>query len=112
MAAIQATRTIFPNSQNSGSFFHLSQNIYQKIQQYGLQNRYENDADFALLCKMIPALPFVSPQMCDAFEELSDYLPDVLQPVMDYFEHNYVGRPDRRGVRRNPIFFYSTLEYV
>ena len=105
MAAIQATRSAFPTSHNSARFFHLSQNIYRKIQQSGLQHRYEEDADFALQCKMIPALAFVPPQdVSDAFEELSDYLHDALQPVMDYFEDNYIERPGRRRIRRNPTF--------
>ncbi|KAG1671225.1 Megakaryocyte-associated tyrosine-protein kinase [Nymphon striatum] len=56
-------------------------------------------------CKMISALAFVPSQdVSDAFEELSDYLPNVLQPVLDYFEDNYIDRPDRRGVRRNHMF--------
>ena len=105
LATIQASRAVFPNSRNSGCFFHLSQNVYRKIQENGLQNHYASDANFALQCKMIPALAFVPTQdVSDAFEELSDYLPNVLQPVLDYFEDNYIGRPDRRGVRRNPLF--------
>lgn len=105
LASIQASQTVFPNSQHSGCFFHLSQNIFRKIQQNGLQNRYETDADFAHRCKMIPALAFVPPQdVPDAFEDICDNSPIELRPVLDYFEDNYIGRPDRRGNRRNPLF--------
>jgi len=40
----------------------------------------------------------------ESFEELSDYLPDKLQPVLDYMEDNYIGRINRRVVRRTATF--------
>ena len=43
----------------SGSFFHLSQNIYRKIQSAGLTNQYIEDPNFALQIKMSPSLAFV-----------------------------------------------------
>ena len=52
---------------------------------------------------MIPALAFVPPQdVIATFEELCDELPAESQPVIDYFEDTYVGRPQYRG-RRPPI---------
>ena len=43
---------------------------------------------------MIPALAFVHPQdVIAAFAVLSDKLPAESQPVFDYFEDTYVGRP-------------------
>jgi hypothetical protein len=41
----------------------------------------------------------------DAFDALIDagYL-DRAEPVVDYFEDNFIGRPDRRGNRQSQIF--------
>ncbi|GCC36898.1 hypothetical protein chiPu_0015398 [Chiloscyllium punctatum] len=44
-----------------------------------------------------------------AIEHLTDALPDELQPLLDWFEDNYVGRRLRRGnVRRPPLFPVGT----
>ena len=105
MAAIQAIGDTFPNASRTGCFFHLSQNIHRRIQNAGLQERYENDANFALQCRMISALAFVpTADVVAAFEALSAELPNELLDIMDYFEDTYIGRPDRRGVRRAARF--------
>ena len=38
------------------------------------------------------------------FEVLSDDIPAVLEPLYNYFEDNYLGRPARHGQRREPDF--------
>ena len=54
---------------------------------------------------MISALAFVpTADVVDAFDALSAVLPNELQEIMDYFEDTYIGRPDRRGVRRAARF--------
>ena len=104
IAAIQAVGDVFPNASRTGCFFHLTKSI-RHIQGAGLHEQYENDANFALECRMISALAFVPPaDVVGAFETLSNELPDVLNPILDYFEDNYIGRPDRRGARRAAIF--------
>ena len=105
MAAIQAARATFPNAAQSGCFFHLTQNIYRRVQDEGLKVRYETDANFALQCRMIGALAFVPPaDVPDAFDSLAAHIPGELIPVLDYFEDTYIGRPVRREPRRNPLF--------
>lgn len=43
--------------------------------------------------------------MSIAFDTLVDAgYPDRAEPVVNYFEDNFIGRPDRRGNRRNPLF--------
>ena len=47
---------------------------------------------------MIAALAFVPPDdVASAFEALTEYVDDELQPVLDYFEDNFIGRIRRRG---------------
>lgn len=105
MAAIQAVGHMFPNASRTGCFFHLTKSIHRRIQSVGLQEQYENDANFAMQCRMISAIAFVPPAgVVAAFEALTDELPVGLNPILDYFEDNYIGRPDRRGVRRQPLF--------
>ena len=72
------------------------------MQEHGLQQRYQEDTDFALKLKMIPALAPLQ-DVIAAFEELCDELPAKSQPVVDHFEDTYVGRPQHWG-RRPPIF--------
>ncbi|XP_066948591.1 uncharacterized protein [Macrobrachium rosenbergii] len=79
----------------------------RSIQSNGLKQRYETDADFALSLKMLSALAFVPVHaVIGAFEELcdSDAIPLEAQPVVDYMEDTWIGRPDRRLVRRPPQF--------
>ena len=103
-AIINTIRDNFPNTDVKGCFFHLSQNIFRKIQEHGLQVKYQDDSDFALQLKMIPALAFVPIQdVIKAFDALSEILPGEAQPILDYFEDNYLGRPQRHG-RRQPTF--------
>ena len=54
--AINAFKARFPDADMTGCFFHLCQNVYKHVQSNGLQQRYGQDADFALAVRMIPAL--------------------------------------------------------
>ena len=77
--------------------YHLTQNIYRKIQPSGLQERYQNDEDLSLSLRMLPALAFVpTNEVIHAFETLQDSMSEQLAAVTDYFEDNYIGRLSRR----------------
>ena len=43
----------------TGCFFHLSQNIFRRVQEHGLAVRYQEDNDFAISIKMLASLAFV-----------------------------------------------------
>ena len=54
-----------------------------------LQRKYESDADFVLMMRLLPALAFVPPtDVIVPFDELTDSVsfPPEAQPVLDYFE--------------------------
>lgn len=61
--AINALNDMFPLATHSACFFHLSQNIYKKLQSLGLSSRYSNDPEFNLLAKQISALAFLPANM-------------------------------------------------
>ena len=75
------------------------------MQPNGLQERYGQDADFALAVRMIPALAFVpvgdEPYYYDALE---NSLPEDVDPILNYFEEYYVGRLRANGQRPTPMF--------
>ena len=112
LATINAARQVFPNADISGCFFHLSSNIWKKIQSIGLHQRYNVDLEFALHVRMIPALAFVpSDQVVDVFERVSDQITriyadevDLMNQLLIYFEDNYIGRLRRNAPRAAAIF--------
>lgn len=104
LAPINAFKHVYPNAEIHGCLFHLSQNIFRKTQELGLQQRYAEDANFALKIKMLPALAFVPAQhVSNYFECLIENFPMEAIPISDYFEDNYIGRL-RRNRRTTPLF--------
>ena len=110
-AALLAFRQIYPNAQQQGCLFHLSQCIRRRLQQVdGLQQRYTDDPEFALQIRLLAVLAFVPPDdVVSAFEELMDsqFFQDNASDLLNltnYFEDNWIGRPARRGGRSNPTY--------
>lgn len=106
LAAITAFKDAFPNAEILGCFFHLTKNLKKHLGEHHLIGRYNNDADFALQARMITSLAFVPIQDLDnAINELSAMLPLELEPLLQWFEDTYVGRPNRHGNGRRRAFF-------
>ncbi|XP_066914227.1 uncharacterized protein [Clytia hemisphaerica] len=108
-AAINVALRSFPNVVVNGCFFHLTSNVWKKIQSLGMQQRYIDHPDFALHVRMIPALAFIpEDDVIDVFEELVDQLRELygadLDALIDYFEDTYIGRFQRNRPRRRPLF--------
>lgn len=109
-ATVNAFHYEYPNTTQRGCFFHFTQCLYRKIQDNGLQHKYCTEADFALTMRMLSGLAFVPvPEVIAAFDRLCDsgMFPAEAQPVLDYFEDNWIGRPQRRNRRRAPRFQHS-----
>ena len=109
MSAINAIRMVFDYDDLtvSGCFFHLNENVRKHMQQIGLQIRYQNDPEFALLLRHIPDLAFIPIQhLIEAFETLEEVMPDEMLPLLDYFERTYIGRR-LRARRRDPPYSHD-----
>ena len=111
IAAINAIRAEFPGVQNKGCHFHLSQNIYRKVQELGLTTQYGTDEAFSLLIRHIPALAFLPyNDIPSAFDELRAIMPEEANRIMEWFEIYYIRgrirRTSRSGnvVRSAPLF--------
>ena len=60
-AAINSFEHIWPGSIVKGCFFHLTQNIWRKVQAAGLQAAYSEDQELAIRIRIITALAFTAP---------------------------------------------------
>ena len=108
-AAMNTMQLLLPNVEIKGCFFHLSSNIWKHIQSAGLQERYNEDPEFALHLRMLAALAFVPEnnviqyfnQLCDSIQQV--YADDCVE-ILDYFENHYIGRFRRNAPRRPPLF--------
>jgi len=108
-AAINVFQLHNDNIEIKGCFYHLSKNLWKKIQEYGLQQRYMEDQEFALHSRMICAVAFLPTEdVIRGFEELADHIRDTYDDQMDdiliYLEGNYIGRFRRNAPRRPPMF--------
>ena len=105
-AVINACSTGYPLSELSGCFFHLSQNVYKRVQETHLTDLYQNNVVFRTNIRMICALAFVPLQdVVHSFEMLCRHrgANGHEQVILDYFERTYIGVLQAR-VRRPPMF--------
>lgn len=110
MAVLNSARELFPNTEFHGCLFHLMKNFRRQLTESGLLQRYNTDSTFAHEARMIPALAFVPiTDLNDAFDSLSDALPEYLLPILTWLEDNYIGRPVGRNRRRRPALFPPQL---
>ena len=90
-AMINALGQMYPGIPLKGCLFHLSQCIFNKVQELGLLPTYIADIDFRSNIRMIAAISFVPVEdVIQAFEELCLHSGYVEQEVLDYFETNYI----------------------
>jgi hypothetical protein len=67
---------------------------------------YRNNSNFSGLVKMIVALSFIPiPDFDLTIESLSEKFMDILYPLLDCFENNYVGMVNRNMRRRRIALF-------
>lgn len=104
MAAINASRQEFPEVVNKICFFHFGQCGWRKIQASGLASRYGNDEEFNLWLRHLFALAFLpADDIPAAYEILKPHLPLDAEPVIEWFENNYLLGRVRRQINGIPI---------
>ena len=93
-AAINSFKHTWPGSMVKWCFFHLTQNIWRKVQAAGLQTVYSEDKELAIRIRMIPSLAFAAPhEVPSLFAEVAAQLPTPeADTVIEYFERTYIGR--------------------
>ena len=109
IVAINAVTAVFPETKITCCFFHLTSNIWKRIQAFGLQEQYKADPEFSLHLRMVAAVAFAPPDdVIDVFERLCEVIRNTYQDdadrILDYFEDNYIGRFRRNAPRAVPLF--------
>ena len=103
-ASINSLESHFTAS-TSGCFFHLSQNIYRKIQTEGLAQEYIQDMEYGIKLKMLASLAFVpETDVIDSFNILMAEFPQSASNIAKYFENYYIGKNIPDNTRRIPTF--------
>ena len=103
-AMIGALRNVYPLVPQKGCLFHLSKNIYRKVQDLGLSQLYLDDEQFRTNIRMIASLSFLPIEdTIQAFEVLANHAGNIEQPILDNFETTYIGEL-RRGRRLQSLF--------
>ena len=83
MAAMNAIHHLFPNSAVKGCFFHYTQCIWRKVQEYGLAASYNKGlVPLVKFVRRLAALPLLKPEdVIGAFDDTADLI-DALNPGM------------------------------
>lgn len=99
IAAINATKAVFPSIVSKACFFHFCQSIYRKVQTNGLTQKYGSDVQFALLIKQMSCLAFLpDSKIPNCFNDLKSLFPTGSEIIPEWFDRNYVNG----SVRQKP----------
>ena len=77
-AVINSFQQVWPATQVKCCFFHLTQNIWRKVQAEGPQAAYNQDEEVALRIRLLPALAFAS--LFDVLEVFGDVVQELPMP--------------------------------
>ena len=112
-AAINSFKQTWPASVVKGCFFHLTQNLWRKVQAAGLQVVYSQDQELAIRIRMFPALAFAAPfEVPNLFNEVAAHLPTPeADDIIQYFERTYIGRTLPGGAYQQALFPISMWNY-
>lgn len=113
LSSINAVRRTFPGCTIIGCTFHLAQNLWRKIQQFGLSKMYRDNEQFRVCCKKLLALAYVP---CNdvqfSMEIISEQFPPEMQQIKDYWESTYVGRRIHNLAPRFSIDIWNMFDRV
>jgi MULE transposase domain/FLYWCH zinc finger domain len=101
LAAINAARTVFPQSTLHGCLFHLNQAIWRKAVNLGLKVQFSHDKDIRDSILKLLALPFVPlDDVENVFQELKNEIHESVDDLATYIEVTYILGKPARGRRR------------
>ena len=108
-AVINSMHNLNPQIEAKGHFFQFPSNVWKRIQNIGLHQRYKSDEELALHLRMLCAIAFLpAADVIQGFEELVDEIRNIyndeVDELLDYFEDNFIGRFRRNAPRRPPSF--------
>ncbi|CAF2870226.1 unnamed protein product [Rotaria sp. Silwood2] len=108
-ASMNSIKNLFPTSNIYGCFFHLCQNMYRAVTRFGLKTLYGENENFAQQLRSLPALAFLpTTDVIATFDEIKAQFPVEGEPVLNYFEENYIGVKSRLSrPRKAPKFDIS-----
>ncbi|KAI1706167.1 MULE transposase domain-containing protein [Ditylenchus destructor] len=115
MAEMNAFQHVYPAIQHKACFFHFAKNLFKRVIDSGLLDRYENEKGFKHEVKMIFALPFVPVNDLErAFEVLYNITDPALEQIIASLERTYFGRmhDDVRNMPRYPPYKWNLHERV
>ena len=97
---------VWPDTLVRCCFFHLTQNIWRKVQAAGMQADYNHDEELAMCIRQLPALAFASPSdVPHLFAAVVQQLPmPQATELVLYFERTYIGRTLPGGTHQAPLF--------
>jgi hypothetical protein len=96
---------VYSVAKRTGCFLLFSKCIFRKVQSNGLVTDCAA-SEFSLFIRSLAAVIFLPVDDVIAnFDTLIDAgYPDRAEPVVNYFEDNFIGRSDRRGICKQPTF--------
>ena len=105
-AAINSFEEVWPDTLVRCCFFHLTQNIWRKVQAAGMQADYNHDEELVMRIRQLPALSFASPSdvphlFAAVLQQLP--MPQATEQVL-YFERTYIGCTLPGGTHQAPLF--------
>ena len=113
-AAINSFSVVWPLTVVKCCFFHLTQNVWRKIQAVGLHADYIGDKELAMRIRQIPALAFAHPfDVCELFGQVASLFPPSAEvaELLEYFQRTYVGRTLPSGYYSEPTFPINLWNY-
>ncbi len=110
-AALNAIKSVFPEVQIHGCYFHFAQNLWKNMQNKNLSKKYLNNSITRLSFKKLKALCFLpTTEVIQAFKLIEKSSAPDFQPMIGYFEKWYIGKPKSNcpGVRLVPSYPITT----
>ena len=110
MAVVKFIRQEFPRAELHGCLFQLMKSMRHQLSDNVLLQRSNTEPRFALHARMIVVLRLVPIDNLDeVFDALSNQLANELTPILNWFEDNYIGWPERNHCRSHPAIFLPEI---